>query len=223
MRSILTAITLAGLAAAASTASAQADVSGYVTSSGVTVKNAASNCWRAGYWTPALANAECDPDLVPKAAAIAPPPPPPAPAPKAAAKPSAAPVFERATFSADVFFEFDKAVLRDEGRQQLDKLAGQIAGVNLEVTVIVGHADRIGGKAYNQKLSERRANAVKAYLASKGVPDNRIYAEGKGEAQPVTGNKCAKMGRESGRNAKLVACLQPDRRVEVEVVGTRQK
>ena len=220
MKTILKAMTLAAFAFAAGTVCAQ--TSGYWTGPGADAWMSGTGiCWRAGYWTPALATAQCDPDLVPKPAAV------PAPAPRAAApvapKPAPKPVFERATFSADVFFEFDKAVLRDEGRAQLDKLAAQIAAVQLEVTVIVGHADRIGGKSYNQKLSERRANAVKAYLVSKGVPDNRIYAEGKGEAQPVTADKCKKLGAESGRNAKLVACLQPDRRVEVEVVGSREK
>ncbi len=225
MKAILKAITLAAFGLAASTAAAQAPVSGYLTyGASAPVKSGNAICWRTGYWTPALATSECDPDLVPKAAvAPAPVPRAAAPAPAPAPKPAPAPVFERATFSADVFFEFDKAVLRDEGRRQLDTLAGQIAGINLEVAVIVGYADRIGSSAYNQKLSERRANAVKAYLVSKGVADNRIYAEGKGEAQPVTGDKCKKMGGESGRNAKLVACLQPDRRVEVEVVGSRQK
>ena len=220
MKAILKLMMLAGFGLAFGTASAQGP--GYWSGPAADVwKSGSGICWRAGYWTPALATAQCDPDLVPKPAAA------PAPAPRAAApvipKPAPKPVFERATFSADVFFEFDKAVLRDEGRAQLDKLAGQIAAVQLEVTVIVGHADRIGGTSYNQKLSERRANAVKAYLVSKGVPDNRIYAEGKGEAQPVTADKCKKLGAESGRNAKLVACLQPDRRVEVEVVGSRQK
>ncbi|MGE5639583.1 MAG: OmpA family protein [Clostridia bacterium] len=193
--------------------------SGNWTSSGVQVKNSVAHCWRAGYWTPAMANAECDPDLVPKAAPAAAPAPAPAPAPVAAPKP----VFERATFAVDVLFEFDKADLRDEGKRQLDKLVQDIAKVNLDVFVAVGHADRIGTAKYNQRLSERRAASIKSYLVGKGIADNRIYTEGKGESQPVTGDKCRKMGPENGRNAKLVACLQPDRRVEIEVVGTRQK
>ena len=221
MKAILKAMALAAFGLVLGSASAQ--TSGYWTGPSADVwKSGSGLCWRAGYWTPALATEQCDPDLVPKAAAAPPAPPPPA-APVIPPKAAPKPVFERATFSADVFFEFDKAVLRDEGRAQLDKLAGQIAAVELEVTVIVGHADRIGGKAYNQKLSERRAAAVKSYLVSRGVPDNRIYAEGKGEAQPVTGDRCKKLGAESGRNKRLVACLQPDRRVEVEVVGSRQK
>ncbi len=200
---------------------ASAQVNGYaVASDGSNWRSSYGQCWRAGYWTPALATEACDPDLVPKAAA-------PAPAPVAAAPvapaPAAKPVFERATFSVDVLFEFDKAVLKEEGQRQLDALASQISAVQLDVVVAVGHADRIGGVKYNQKLSERRANAIKDYLVSKGIAANRVYAEGKGEAQPVTGDKCRKMGPENKRNTKLIACLQPDRRVEIEVVGTRQK
>ena len=87
--------------------------------------------------------------------------------------------------------------------------------------IAVGHTDRIGSEAYNQKLSIRRAEAVKAYLISKGIQPNRVYTEGKGEKQPVTGDKCRNLGPENQGNKKLIACLQPDRRVDVEVVGTR--
>lgn len=216
---------------------AHAQVSGYLTDSRTAHVRAAQSCVRTGYWTPALANAECDPDLVPKpAAAPAPAPraepapapaPTPVPAPVAPAAPpkaaAVAPVSERVTLSADVLFEFDRAVLRDGGKQQLDKLVGDTKGVALEVIIASGHADRIGDANYNQRLSTRRAETVKAYLVSKGIEPNRVYAEGKGEAQPVTGDKCAKMGREHRSNKKLVDCLQPDRRVDVEVIGTRAK
>jgi len=175
-------------------------------------KNSTGLCWRAGYWTPAMAIVECDPDLVPKPPApprAAPPPPPPPPAkPKPPpAKPK--PVAEKVTLAADVLFDFDKSVIKPAGKSKLDDLAGKIRGVNLEVVIAIGHTDSIGSDAYNQKLSVRRAESVKAYLVSKGVEPNRIYTEGKGEKQPVASNK-TKEGR------------QKNRRVEIEVIGTRK-
>jgi len=143
-----------------------------------------------------------------------PAPPPPAPTPKPAA--------EKVTFAATVGFDFDKAVVKPQGKAQLDQLANKTGGINLEVVIAIGHADVIGSDAYNQKLSVRRAEAIKAYLVSKGIEPNRIYTEGKGEKQPVTGDKCKKLGPEHRSNKKLVACLAPDRRVEIEVIGTRQ-
>jgi len=146
--------------------------------------------------------------------------PTPAPAPKPAPKPK--PVAEKVTFAADVLFDFDKAVVKPEGRSKLDDLSSKIKGINLEVVIAIGHADTIGSPAYNQRLSVRRAEAIKAYLISKGHEANRIYTEGKGEAQPVTGGRCKNMGREHRSNQKLVDCLQPDRRTEIEVIGTRR-
>ena len=145
---------------------------------------------------------------------VRPAPPPPAPKPKPAA--------EKVTFTATVGFDFDKALVKPEGKTQLDQLANRIGGINLEVVIAIGHADVIGSDAYNQRLSVRRAEAIKAYLVSKGIEPNRIYTEGKGEKQPVTGDKCKKLGPEHRSNKKLVACLAPDRRVEIEVIGTRQ-
>lgn len=223
---------LAALAAAACALPAHAQrTSGYaVDSRGEYVKSGFGLCWRTGYWTPALATMECDPDLVPKPAAAVPlkPVSPPAalaaaPAPAPAPQPAVAPVSERVTLSADVLFEFDRAVLTAEGRKRLDELQGRAAGLALEVIIAVGHADRIGAAPYNKRLSERRAAAVKAYLVSKGLQANRIYAEGKGETQPVTADKCRGIGAETRRNAKLIACLQPDRRVEIEILGTKNR
>ncbi|HLX81907.1 MAG TPA: OmpA family protein [Burkholderiales bacterium] len=180
---------------------------GYWTQGGDTVwKNATGLCWRASYWTPAMAVVECDPDLMPKPE-MAPPPPPPPPASPPPPKP--APVAEKVTLAADVLFDFDKAVIKPAGKERLDDLAAKVMSINLEVVIAIGHTDSIGSDAYNQKLSVRRAESVKAYLVSKGVEPNRIYTEGKGKKQPVASNK-TKDGRAKNR------------RVEIEVIGTRK-
>lgn len=219
-KNILLAATLATIGVAAQAQTPGVDMKGTVgyviDSRGVVAKSGTGLCWRTGYWTPAMAIAECDPDLVKKEApkAAAPAAPAPAPAPAAAPKPAA----QKVTLAADALFDFDKAVLRAEGKSKLDKLAADIKGIKLEVIIAVGHADRIGKDTYNQKLSERRAAAVKDYLVGKGVEANRVYAEGKGEKQPVTGDKC---GKSDVKSKKLIECLQPDRRVEIEVIGTK--
>ena len=164
-------------------------------------------CWRDANWTPATAAADCDGALKPVAAAVAPAatPAPATPAPAPAPAPAVA---SKVTFSADAFFDFDKSVLKPEGKAKLDDLASKVKGINLEVVIAVGHTDSVGSDAYNQKLSVRRAEAVKAYLVSKGIEKNRVYTEGKGEKQPIADHQ-PKEGRAQNR------------RVEIAVVGTR--
>lgn len=188
----------------------------------VVARSGTGLCWRTGYWSPAAASTamagqfpvgcECDSDIVAKDKCVAPvaaAKPAPAPAPK--------PTADKIKLAADALFDFDKATLKPEGRAKLDDLAAKSKQLKLEVILAVGHTDRLGSDAYNQKLSERRAAAVKTYLVSKGVEANRVYTEGKGEKQPVTGNKC-----DNVKNRKaLIECLQPDRRVEVEVIGSK--
>jgi OOP family OmpA-OmpF porin len=175
----------------------------------------AEYCWRNANWTPANAVAACDGAIAaPKAAAPAPAPAPApaaaaAPAPAAPAAPAPAPAAAtKVTYAADTFFDFDKSVLKADGKAKLDDLAGKVKAINLEVIIAVGHTDSVGADAYNQKLSVKRADAVKAYLVTKGIEKNRVYTEGKGEKQPVADNKT-----DAGRSK--------NRRVEIEVVGTR--
>lgn len=176
---------------------------------GVIVRDPFGLCWRTGYWTPADAVPGCDAPLVKPEPVVAP-----APAPAAVAAPAPAvvvppaPTSEKVTFAADAFFDFDKAVLKSEAKTKLDDMASKLQGINLEVVIAVGHTDSVGSDAYNQKLSVKRAEAVKAYLVSKGIEANRVYTEGKGKKQPVADNKTAE-GRAQNR------------RVEIEVVGTR--
>ena len=168
-------------------------------------------CWRTSFWTPAAAakdpaGCKCDPDLAPKPVAAAP----------AAPKPAA--FGEKVTIAADALFDFNKATLRAEGKKKLDDVVAKAQQLNLEVIIAVGHADRIGSAAYNQKLSEKRAASVKDYLVAKGVPANRVYTEGKGSKQPVTKPDQCK----GAKSAKVIACLQPDRRVDIEIIGTKK-
>ena len=239
---VLTSLAAASLLVVAGCASTQApapspstEVPYVLSPDGQLVKSGTGLCVRTGYWSLAAAQAykrpgqqfpvgcECDKDLLPKA--VCEPPPAPAPAPAPAARPAApaapapapapaapapAPTSEKVTFAADTFFDFDKSVVKPEGKAKLDDLVGKLKGITLEVIIAVGHTDSVGTDAYNQKLSVRRAEAVKAYLVSKGIEANRIYTEGKGEKQPAADNRTA-AGREKNR------------RVEIEVVGTRPR
>ena len=204
---------LAGIGFGASMAQAQERV--YVIDQrDVVAKSGFDLCWRTGYWTPAAAakdpaGCQCDKDLIPKEVCE-----PPAPAAAVVApKPSG----EKITVAADALFDFNKSVLRPEGKAKLDELVAKANAIKLEVILVVGHTDRIGSAAYNQKLSERRAAAVKTYLVSKGIEANRVYTEGKGKTQPVTGDKC----KGNVKSKALIECLQPDRRADIEVIGTK--
>jgi OmpA-OmpF porin, OOP family len=184
-------------------------------------------CWRTGYWTPAMANLECDPDLVPRPAPAAAPAPAPAPTPPAAAapapKPAPAPVAPAApkkpaviNLKGDSHFEFNKATLSSAGKAELDKEVisklkdmGEIRFINVN-----GHTDRLGSVQYNQKLSEARAESVKAYLISRGADPAKIETYGYGKTLPV--KSCPD---QKDRKA-LIECLAPNRRVEVEIQGT---
>ncbi len=217
---------------------------GYVQDArGVIVRDPFGLCWRTAYWSPALAQAECEGGMVAAApapatyvapattyvapattyvapattyvapvAAVATPvvakPVVPVVAPVIATPTQPAVTVEKVTFAADAFFDTNKAVLKPEAKAKLDDLASKIKAITLEVIIAVGHTDSDASDAYNQKLSVKRAEAVKAYLVSKGIEANRVYTEGKGEKQPVADNK-TKEGKAKNR------------RTEIEVVGTR--
>ncbi len=182
-------------------------------------------CWRDAGWTPATASDVCDGAIKPPpppapAPRVAPPPPPPpavAPPPAVVAPvtpppppPPPAPVSEKVTFAADAFFDTGKSVLKPDSQAKLADLVDKTKGVNLEVIIAVGHTDSTGSAGLNQRLSVARAEAVKKFLTSKGIETNRVYTEGKGFTQPVADNKTSE-GRAKNR------------RVEVEVVGTRTR
>lgn len=190
---------------------------GYWTdTSGKVWKNSYGECWKAGYWTPAMAIPECDPNLVkkPEPAKVVEATPAPAPAPVGPEKPA----FEKITLQAETLFDFDKSVLRPEGKKTLDEevVSKMKMYPQVEAILVTGHTDRIGSDAYNQRLSERRANSVKAYLVNQGIETGRIQTAAKGESEPVVACNDVK-GPENHRNKPLIACLQPNRRVVVEV------
>ena len=129
---------------------------------------------------------------------------------------SAKPAADKMTIAADVLFDFNKATLSVEGMKKLDEIAAKASSLNLEVVIAVGHADRLENKNNGKALSEKRTAAVKSYLISKGVPAGKVYTEGKGSTQPVTKpEQCT-----GAKSAKVIKCLQPDRRVDIEIIGT---
>jgi len=164
----------------------------WTSASGQVWKNSTGLCWRDANWTPATAAPGCD--GAPMAAS-----------PAAKAEPQK-PFAMKLSYAADAFFDFDKAVVKPAGKQTLDSVIKNLVNMKLEVVIVVGHTDSIGSESYNMKLGARRAEAVKAYLISKGIPKDLIYTESKGESQPVADNK-TKDGRAKNR------------RVVVEVVG----
>ena len=156
---------------------------------------------------------ECGPVQKPAApAAPAQPAEPARPAPTPApepARPAPSSVRQSVVIQADALFDFDKSVVRPDGKRAIDEALSKLNGVDIEMVIATGHTDSIGTAAYNQRLSERRANAVKEYLVSKGIPASKVTTIGKGESQPVATNKTAE-----GR--------QKNRRVDIEFKGVRQ-
>ena len=178
--------------------------------SGNAVKDGSGACVvTSGQVLPECAGPKPPPPAEPaKPAPPAPPAPPPA-KPAEPAKPAPQSVRESVVIQADALFDFDKSVLRPDGKKAIDDALAKIQGTDLEMVIATGHTDSIGTEQYNQRLSERRAEAVKQYLVSKGIPASKITTIGKGESQPVATNK-TKEGR------------QKNRRVDIEFKGVKQ-
>lgn len=190
---------------------------------GAVVKSGSGLCWKTSRWTPAMAIEQCDPDLVKK-----PEPPKAAEAPRAAeapkpvtAPPPAPAAPKKCDFTYvlknDETFAFNKADLNAAARAKLDTevVAKLSTCAQVKLLLVTGHTDRIGTHEFNQKLSEKRADAVKGYLVSKGVAADSVETMGAGKTQAAPGVKCDdKLPRQ-----KLIECLAPNRRVSIEVQG----
>jgi OOP family OmpA-OmpF porin len=181
-------------------------IDNWVNATGTPWKNSVGQCWRNASWTPATAHADCDGALKPQPR-VQVTLPAPAPVMEVKKEEPKQPVIVKQTFQAETLFDFDKSVIKPEGKKALDGVVARLQDINLEVIIAVGHTDSIGTGAYNNKLGLRRAESVKAYLISKGVEKTRVYTESKGERQPIATNKTA-----AGR--------AQNRRVEIEVIGT---
>lgn len=177
----------------------------WISSNGKPVRDTSGECIRNGVWTPATAHPECVKDLAPKPVPMpAPisrvdtPKPQHTPAPQPAITPQVVP--QKVTFQAETLFDFDKSVIKPEGRSRLDGFITSLNGSNAkyDTVVVIGHTDSIGSDAYNLKLGMRRAEAVKAYLISKGIDSRTIKTNSRGEREPVADNKTA-IGRAKNR------------------------
>ncbi len=176
-----------------------------VDSSGTLVRDGSKKCIRTGSWNEEHALVECGDAAAPAAAEKA----------QSAAGPTPAAI--RAVLQTDAFFDFDKAVLKSEGKSKLDEFVAKMKEHSeVDVLLVTGHTDRIGSNSYNIKLSQRRADAVKSYLEQQGVSSNRIETAAKAEAEPVVSCDDVK-----GRSA-LIKCLAPNRRVTVETKVQRE-
>jgi OOP family OmpA-OmpF porin len=210
-------ITAIGLLAMSAMAQAQTADRVYVIDQRAEVARSGTGlCWRTGFWTPAAAandpaGCACDKDLLPKEKCE----------PKKPAV-AAAPVAKAITISAKELFDYNKAVLKPEGKAAIDReVVAKLKDVGpIKQVLVTGHTDRLGAQQYNQKLSEKRAEVVKGYLISKGLPANKIETMGAGKTQPATGvPKCD----DKLPKKKLVECLAPHRRVTIDVTAEPKK
>lgn len=200
-------------------------------SDGTLVKSSSGQCWRTGYWNPIdAANdpavCECDAGAVSELVCMrnfAPAPQVLQPQPRVAA-PAQLPVArapQRFVLNEGVSFKFGKYELQNQARPILNNVVLVSNEVNAIRIVITGHTDRIGSDKTNIKLSQNRANEVRDYLVRQGLPYNMIQTTGVGKSNPVTGNSCNNLGKDSSRNKKLIDCLAPDRRVNIDIYGEK--
>jgi OOP family OmpA-OmpF porin len=173
------------------------------------VKSGTNLCWRSGFWTPATAHPDCDgADLKPKPVAVVAEVSKPKqvetakPTPPLSQRAPLEKKLDKVTFQAETLFDFDRSVIKPEGRIRLDNFLKELFGVKYEVVIVVGHTDSIGSDQYNMKLGLRRAEAVKAYLVSKGMNANQIRTSSKGEREPIADNKTAQ-GRAMNRRVVI--------------------
>jgi OmpA-OmpF porin, OOP family len=178
------------------------------------VRNGFGECWQTGTWSTHAALYECGKALAPVAQV------------EVEDDECGGDVAElelemprQFIYSTELLFRFDSAELADGGREMLDGLAKDIVALDLHKAVATAHADRIGSDEYNERLAERRAEAVRVYLVSKGVPEELIGIDSRGAREPLTGDYCESLGEQTRHNRAMVACLQMDRRVEIEVEG----
>ena len=178
-------------------------------------KNSVGQCWKLSSWTPAMAIEECDPDLVQRAA----PPPPPPLAPKPAAKPAAKPAPKPVVLHSTVHFPSGGTKVSPGAQTQLDAdIIARLPSIGqLDFANVNGYTDRLGSAQFNQKLSERRATAVKAYLVSRGMDGSKIETFGFGKTGAGSSEPFVSCNQKNRK--QLIACLAPNRRVEVEVHG----
>lgn len=218
---LITKLVIAAFAATATSAMAEVPDTknqGYLVNNNGFVMSGTGLCWHSSDWTAQRATEPCDASGKPVAAAA--PAAKPQPAVLAAAAPAPLverPVAQKLTFDADALFDMGKSTLRPAGRAELDNFVDRIRDINPETVMVVGHASRPGTEKSNQTLSEARAEAVKVHLIGAGIASRRIQTSGKGETQPVTGElECL-----GDKSKKAIACRQPDRRVEIELIGAR--
>jgi OOP family OmpA-OmpF porin len=209
----LNAVALATLALCVAANANEINKEGYLLDSrGAVVKSGSGLCVHTGFWTPAMAIAECDATLAKEVVPMVADSTPPVAAPLIVYKPY--------TLQTETLFAYNKSDISTGGKQQInDGIVGMMKKYPKDgVVLITGHADRIGSEEYNLALSQRRADTVQAYLIEQGIDGRRIETAAKGESEPVVA--CDKIeGRANRMNKKLIACLQPNRRIVLDLKG----